>query len=453
VALAGVVAAVALGCSLDVHRSVTLQLSAAGNCVRTSLSCGGEIGVFVVDATPDAATDQVIESRCVPFAADTAMTLDKLPSVLEALDPPLGQLAPGRSVVLEVAIYSPVSGKGCPRYAPNAPGNPAVPSYFGRSATAVIGAAASVNVSLSCLPTTCLPCTKLASPTGTDPDGGAPDGPFRTVTKLVASLTAGQTGCLQDGTYVENVSFVKGGSTTSPITLAAAPGAHPILRGVLTVPDATDNIAIVNLTLDGDGATSKSASPLIRGDRVALRGNDITNAGFECVTLGDPMYGPAKLTVVEGNRIHGCKTGVVARYAESGTVAHNFIFDNTGDGVSFFPNGDSFVVEHNVIDGNGSGVLFGSDGKTVSINDAVRLNVVSSSTVGFDIYGSFPGVLGTGNSATQNCLWMGAKGEVAPTKGFSAKDNLVVDPLYLDRAAKDFRLAPTSPCKAYGPLR
>jgi hypothetical protein len=450
----GVVVALALGCNLEGHRTLTLQLSAAGNCVRTSISCGGEIGVFVIDMTPDAATDQVIESRCVPFAADAMMTLDKLPSVLETLDPPLAQLAPGRSIALEVAVYSPASGKHCPRYAPNAPGNLAVPSYFGRSGTSVVGAAAAVNVSLSCLPTTCLPCTKLASPTGTDPvDAGAPDGPFRTVAKLVASLTAGQTGCLQDGTYVENVTFAKGGGTTNPITLTAAPGAHPLLRGVLTVPDTTDNIAIVNLALDGDGAVSKSASPLVRGDRVALRGNDITNVGLDCLTLGDPTFGPAKLTIVEGNRIHGCKGGVVARSAESGTVAHNFIFDNTGDGVSFSPNGDSFTVEHNVIDGNGGGVLFGSDGKTVSINDAVRLNIISSSTGGFNVYASFPGPLGTGNSANQNCLWMGAKGDVAPTKGFSAKDNLVFDPLYADRAAKDFRLMPTSPCKAYGPLR
>ncbi len=436
---------------------MTLQLSAAGNCVRTSISCGGEIGVFVIDETPDAGPEHVLEARCVPFAADPMMTLEKLPSVLETLDPPLAQLAPGRSIVLEVAVYSPVSpasGKHCPRYAPNAPGNPAVPSYFGRSGTSVVGGATAVNVSLSCLPTACVPCTKLASPTGTDPvDGGAPDGPFRTVAKLVASLAAGQTGCLQDGTYVENITFPKGGSTTSPITLAAAPGAHPILRGKLTVSDATDNIAIVNLTLDGDGATSKSASPLVSGDRVALRGNDITNVGFDCLTLGDPTLGPAKLTVVEGNRIHGCKAGVVARYAESGTVAHNFIFDNAGDGVSFFPNGDSFTVEHNVIDGNGSGVLFGSDGKTVSVNDAVRLNVISGSTVGFNVYAAFPGPLGTGNSANQNCIWMGTKGDVGPTKGFSAKDNLLVDPLYTDKAAKNFALLPTSPCKAYGPLR
>jgi hypothetical protein len=457
VGVAALVAGVA-ACDLTDKRSVTLQLSAAGNCVRTSITCGGEIGVFVVDVTPDAGADaaaeQVLETRCVPFAADPMLALDKLPAALENLDPPLMALAPGRTVAVEVVVYSPASGKSCPRYAPNATNNAATPSYYGRSTATAIGGAPSINVSLSCLPSTCLPCTKSVSPTGTDPvDGGAPDGPFKTVQKLVASLTSGQTGCLEDGTYAENVTFTRGGGGATPITLAAAPGAHPILRGTLKIPETTDNIAIVNLTLDGAGATSKSASPLVRGDRVALRGNDITNAGYDCVTLGDPTAGAARLTMIEGNRIHGCKTGVLAQMAESGTIAHNFIYDNTGDGVAFLPNGDSFVVEHNVLDGNGGGVLFGSDGNTVSTGDAVRLNVISFST-GFNVNSVFPGAAGTGNSATQNCLWMGAKGDVVtPGKGFSVKDNLPVDPLYVDRAMKDFHLQPTSPCKAFGPLR
>ena len=166
------------------------------------------------------------------------------------------------------------------------------------------------------------------------------------------------------------------------------------------------------------------------------------------------MFGFAKLTVVEDNRIHDCRSGVVGRMAESGVVAHNFIFDNTGDGVALTPNGSSFTVEHDVIDGNGSGVLFGSDGKLVSINDVLRTSIISNATTGFNVYSSFPAALGTGNSATQNCVWKGAKGDVAtPTKGFSAKDNLTLDPMFIDRAAKDFRLAPGSPCAAYGPLR
>jgi hypothetical protein len=451
----------ALGCHVDDRRGLTLQLGTANTCVRTSMVCGGEVGVFVVDAM----TNEVLESSCVPFDADAALTLEKLPALLADAMPTSTALAPGRTIAVEVAAYSPATGKGCPRFLSDMGGNAAVPSYFGRSPDAKVGAGTSIAVSLQCLPSTCLPCTKFASPAGTDPDGGVVDAatPFKTAARLVASLTPGQVGCLEDGTYAENVTFAKTGTNANPITLTAAPGAHPVLKGVLTIPDTIDYITIANLSLEGPDAgttdagapaPAKSPTALVRGDHVALRGDDITNRGNDCVTLGDPSFGTAKLTVIDGARIHGCASGVVARIAENGLVTSSYIYDNTGNGVAFMPSGTSFTVEHDVIDGNGSGVLFGSDGKLVSINDLVRTSIISNSTTGYDLTSSFPGAVGTGNSATQNCLWMGAKGVVVtPSKGFSTKDNVTVDPMFVDRAGKDFRLAPGSSCQAMGPLR
>ena len=232
-----------------------------------------------------------------------------------------------------------------------------------------------------------------------------------------------------------------------------------------TIPDTTDYIAITNLVLRGPGldrdahghaGSPKSAYRARARWPITSRcgADDITNPDANCVVLGDPTFGVAKLTVIDGDRIHGCAEGVLGRLAESALITQSFIFDNAGDGVALTPNGNSFTVEHDVIDGNGSGVLFGSDGKLVSINDVVRTSVISNSTVGFDVYSSYPAALGTGNSATQNCLWKGAKGEVAtPNKGFSTKNNMTVDPMFVDRAGKDFRLAPGSPCVGLGPLR
>jgi hypothetical protein len=455
---AALAALAALGCHLQDQHGLTLTLGTNGTCVRTSIVCGGEVGVFVTDGV----TGDVIDSRCIPFDADAAMTLEKLPSTLADIMPPLPEIAAGRSIAVEVAVYSPASGKSCPRFSPDVAGNPAVPSYFGKSTVAPAGAASSISVSLACMPSTCLPCTKSAAPTGTDPPDGGLDGgeeiPFKTAARLVASLTAGQIGCLEDGTYEENVSFARTGSGTAPITLTAAPGAHPLLKGVLTIPDNTDYVTIANLSLDGPTPTATTttapATPLVRGDHAALRGNDITNAGADCVILGDPSFGIAKLTVIEDNNIHGCRAGIVGRLADSADIAHNFIYDNAGDGVSLTPNAVSFTIEHDVIDGDGNGVLFGSDGKVVSINNVVRTSIISNATVGYELYSSYPGPVGTGNSATQNCLWMGAKGVVAtPMKGFSTKMNMTEDPLYVDRAAKNFGLMPGSPCVGLGPLR
>ena len=252
---AALVVVLALACNLDDRRGLTLQLGTANTCVRTSVACGGEVGVFLVDAK----TNEVLDKRCTSFAPDAGMTLEKLPTVLAGFMPPLPELAPGRSIIVEVAAYSPASGKGCPRFSPDVAGNPAVPSYFGKSNASTVGASTSVGVTLQCFPSACLPCTKLASPTGTDPpDGGVADAgvttPFKTAARLVASLAPGQIGCLEDGTYAENVTFARAGSNANPITLTAAPGAHPVLRGVLTIPDNIDYITIANLALEGPDA-------------------------------------------------------------------------------------------------------------------------------------------------------------------------------------------------------
>ena len=45
-----------------------------------------------------------------------------------------------------------------------------------------------------------------------------------------------------------------------------------------------------------------------------------------------------------------------------------------------------------------------------------------------------------------NCVHGGAQGAISNGAGFSAVGNLQVDPHYVDRAAKDFRLAADSPC-------
>ena len=59
--------------------------------------------------------------------------------------------------------------------------------------------------------------------------------------------------------------------------------------------------------------------------------------------------------------------------------------------------------------------------------------------------------MGTGNAATDNCVWNGAQGNVAAQVGFTASANKAVNPLYANRAAKDFQLQSGSPCAGYGP--
>jgi hypothetical protein len=55
-------------------------------------------------------------------------------------------------------------------------------------------------------------CDRVASPLGSDSATGTPADPFRTVQRLVSSLSAGMTGCLAPGTYPEDVTVAAGGA-------------------------------------------------------------------------------------------------------------------------------------------------------------------------------------------------------------------------------------------------
>ena len=59
--------------------------------------------------------------------------------------------------------------------------------------------------------------------------------------------------------------------------------------------------------------------------------------------------------------------------------------------------------------------------------------------------------VGTGNLASENCLWNGTQGNVADPVGFTASGNVVANPGYSDRSAADFALRRAAPCAGFGP--
>ena len=102
----------------------------------------------------------------------------------------------------------------------------------------------------------------------------------------------------------------------------------------------------------------------------------------------------------------------------------------------------------------------GSSGP-VSSDNIVAGNIISNSKVRYNVESYWPGRVGVRNLVRRNCLYasnprsdhFNAKGGVARQVGFRAIENLIADPLYVDRPAKDFRLRPGSPCQDYGPRR
>jgi hypothetical protein len=328
----------------------------------------------------------------------------------------------------------------------------------------VAGLAASPSPSSAAVTVT---CDRYAARTGSDTAAGTLAAPFKTAQKLVNSLSAGQTGCLGAGTYDEQtgdyaVRFGKGGTAGSPIRLTSAPGERAKIRGVVYVPNAAPNVVISDLDIDGrQSVATVSAPPVgvqIMSAGVVFERNDVTNGQVRsCMILGNNGgYGQAVGPIVRENRFHDCGNpanngldhSIYIENAIDAEIVDNLFWNSAAFAIQIYPNSQRTLVHHNVMDGNGRGIVFGGDTSHVSNGNVVEQNVISNSFERYNVESWWGGAVGTGNIARDNCLFNGKLGQVADQWGFAASNNLTADPRFADRTVRDYRMALDSPCLA-----
>jgi parallel beta-helix repeat protein len=309
-------------------------------------------------------------------------------------------------------------------------------------------------------------CDRYAAPHGTPGATGSHRDPYGSVQTLAENLAAGERGCLRAGVYPEDVTLRRGGTPSSPIHLSSAPGERATLKGIVAVTDSANDVELSSLRLEGP-ATGDTPSLQVNGDRIVLRGNSITNHHTgTCVILGGafPRYGLAVDAVVDRNRIHDCGRlprtnhdhGIYVEGTRGARITDNLIYANADYGVHLYPDADHSYVGHNVIEGNGGGVVVAGEaggeypGSYASDGNLIEGNVISGNAVKADLETNWDGRRGRSNVARRNCLGPAPGGISDVDEGLRLEGNVEAEPSYVNRVAGDLRLRAGQPCHRLG---
>ncbi len=299
-------------------------------------------------------------------------------------------------------------------------------------------------------------CDRVASPSGSDAASGTLASPYRSATKLADSLAPGQTGCFRAGKYGSATLEID----TPSITLAPYGSEAVTLGDHIKLRPSAANVVIEGMTLDASASSDNSAGPKIYAPGVVLRDNEITNRHTAiCVQVGSYYdEAPPSGVVIERNRIHNCgklpatnlEHGIYLADAVGPVVRDNWIYNNADLGIQQYPEVRGAMITGNVIFGNGKGINFSGVGSVVTRDSTVHGNIVADSTIAENAYSGGSGPNGTNNVFRDNCVHAlkGGSGIESNARSFSAHDNLVASPGFVNPAAGDFRLDPASPCLA-----
>lgn len=303
-------------------------------------------------------------------------------------------------------------------------------------------------------------CDVVAAPSGNDAAAGTLSEPLRSAEATVEALGGGETACFRAGTYT----FTELNVRSEGVILTSYDGERATLKGQLRIERSATGAVIEDLLLNGVNPND-GFSPLIYADDAIVRNNEITNERTtNCLHVARYYDEPApRNVVVEGNTIHDCgghdpnhDHGIYVAASRDMTIANNEIYDNADRGIQLWPDAQRTHIYGNVIDGNGQGVAFGGYQGISSSDSLVEHNIITNSNVRHNVESYYPEdtAPGSGNVVRDNCIY-GADGWYAgangsgiqvPEVGFTASNNVLADPQFVDPAANDFRLAANSPC-------
>ncbi len=201
------------------------------------------------------------------------------------------------------------------------------------------------------------------SPNGSDTNNGSQTSPFKTFSKSVSVLVAGDTLNILGGTYTERLSINKSGTASAPISIKSANTQNPV---VINLNNSTGPIISTARTSSyihilGNGIEAKNSS----ADCIDLNGqyNLLKNiVSHDCQNHG--IYSDGAHNVIDGNTQYFSNLSNSSRNASSGwgsaiklrvgaddnLIQNNLVYRNYGEGIAATRSINTIIRNNRVYD-------------------------------------------------------------------------------------------------------
>lgn len=279
---------------------------------------------------------------------------------------------------------------------------------------------------------------------------------------FLTRLPANGHGCIPGGTYSTSAqgsslsNFKNGQVLKAKLDPVTGKAQVVTLQGSVWTQDGTTDVAFEDLTFQGRG--DKAFVVYLDGDRTRL--------SYTTVTASPPSPAPrnsqqgihigsaAAGWKIERSKIHrnGVDTflqhGIYCESARGGTVEGNWLYDNSAWAFHLYPDCDDVVLRYNVADENGRGITFSGEGALHSDRNTLQNGILSNPTgthppsTALSIACYLPGV---GNAVRDMDVIPSNEDDCG--SAITRSGIISQDPLYVNRAARDYRLQANSPAR------